>query len=181
MDSQADRMHIRTRLLNQSVRIFQDCPELCSSHCCFSEPLRHEEGHCCVSVWPLDNLHPSRLWCDLQQASADTVLTPRFYTTDFDQMEEMFNLEKNPSLPMDEFEAMLSEFSTDYNQTHFVRNETFKKAAEGVQVTRHPLSSSLAWCLAGHGLEQLHNLAYDACCTAEYCRLHLTKLVSSRC
>lgn len=72
--------------------------------------------------------------CALQQASADTVLTPRFYTTDFDQMEEMFNLEKNPSLPMDEFEAMLSEFSTDYNQTHFVRNETFKKAAEGVQV-----------------------------------------------
>ena len=36
----------------------------------------------------------------MQQASADTVLTPRFYTTDFDQMEEMFNLEKNPSLPM---------------------------------------------------------------------------------
>ncbi|KAK9837644.1 hypothetical protein WJX74_002026 [Apatococcus lobatus] len=69
----------------------------------------------------------------VKQASADTVLTPRFYTTDFDQMEEMFNLEKNPTLPMDEFEAMLSEFSTDYNQTHFVRNETFKKAAEGVQ------------------------------------------------
>ena len=70
----------------------------------------------------------------VQQASADTVLTPRFYTTDFDQMEEMFNLERNPNLPMQEFEAMLSEFSTDYNQTHFVRNETFKKAAEGVQV-----------------------------------------------
>lgn len=28
---------------------------------------------------------------------------------------------------------MLSEFKTDYNQTHFVRNETFKKAAENIQ------------------------------------------------
>ena len=43
---------------------------------------------------------------------------------------------------------MLSEFSTDYNQTHFVRNETFKKAAEGVQVglslpyTSHSLHTS---------------------------------------
>ena len=34
---------------------------------------------------------------------------------------------------MEEFEAMLSEFRTDYNQTHFVRNETFKKAADGIQ------------------------------------------------
>ena len=27
---------------------------------------------------------------------------------------------------------MLSEFQTDYNQTHFVRNETFKKAADSI-------------------------------------------------
>ena len=42
-------------------------------------------------------------------------------------------LEKNPDLPMKEFEAMLYEFQTDYNQTHFVRNESFKKAADGIQ------------------------------------------------
>ena len=42
-------------------------------------------------------------------------------------------LEKNPSLPMKEFEAMLYEFQTDYNQTHFVRNDTFKKAANDIQ------------------------------------------------
>ena len=40
---------------------------------------------------------------------------------------------------MDEFDAMLSEFRTDYNQTHFVRNETFKKAADGIQVRAAPL------------------------------------------
>ena len=42
-------------------------------------------------------------------------------------------LEKNPSLPMKEFDAMLYEFKTDYNQTHFVRNDTFKKAANDIQ------------------------------------------------
>lgn len=34
---------------------------------------------------------------------------------------------------MKEFEAMLYEFQTDYNQTHFVRNDTFKKAANDIQ------------------------------------------------
>ena len=68
----------------------------------------------------------------IKEAADETVLTPRFYTTDFDEMEELFSLERNPGLPMDEFDAMLSEFKTDYNQTHFVRNETFKKAADGI-------------------------------------------------
>ncbi|KAK9907485.1 hypothetical protein WJX75_004491 [Coccomyxa subellipsoidea] len=68
----------------------------------------------------------------IKEAADETVLTPRFYTTDFDEMEELFSLEKNPDLEMDEFDAMLSEFRTDYNQTHFVRNETFKKAADNI-------------------------------------------------
>jgi hypothetical protein len=29
---------------------------------------------------------------------------------------------------------MLAEFRLDYNQRHFVRNETFKDAAEGIEV-----------------------------------------------
>ncbi len=34
---------------------------------------------------------------------------------------------------------MLHEFKLDYNQKHFVRNETFKKAADSIQVrTNHP-------------------------------------------
>ncbi len=68
----------------------------------------------------------------IKEAGDETVLTPRFYTTDFDEMEELFSLEKNPTLDMEEFDAMLSEFKTDYNQTHFVRNETFKKAADNI-------------------------------------------------
>ena len=32
-----------------------------------------------------------------------------FYTTDFDETDEIFNLEKNPNLPMEELTAMLEE------------------------------------------------------------------------
>lgn len=65
-------------------------------------------------------------------AAADTILTPRFYTTDFDEMEEMFDAKKH-NLNMEGVEqllASLEEFRKDYNQKHFVRNETFQVAAE---------------------------------------------------
>eukprot|EP00249_Psilotum_nudum_P010672 c22692_g1_i1 orf=781-2082(+) len=63
----------------------------------------------------------------------DTLLTPRFYTTDFDDMERMFNTKINKNLNQEEFEALLAEFKTDYNQTHFVRNPEFKAAAQKLQ------------------------------------------------
>ncbi|WP_435051547.1 hypothetical protein, partial [Acinetobacter baumannii] len=47
----------------------------------------------------------------------ETLLTPRFYTTDFDEMEQLFNTEMNKYLNAAEFEALLNEFKTDYNQT----------------------------------------------------------------
>jgi magnesium-protoporphyrin IX monomethyl ester (oxidative) cyclase len=65
-------------------------------------------------------------------AADETVLSPRFYTTDFDEMDNMFNLKNNPSLRMDELESCLQEFKMDYNQKHFVRNDTFKPAAEKI-------------------------------------------------
>lgn len=63
-------------------------------------------------------------------AIKETLLTPRFYTTDFDEMETLFNTEINKNLNQAEFEALLQEFKTDYNQTHFVRNKEFKEAAD---------------------------------------------------
>lgn len=63
----------------------------------------------------------------------ETLLTPRFYTTDFDEMETLFNTEINKKLNQAEFEALLQEFKTDYNQTHFVRNKEFKEAADKMQ------------------------------------------------
>lgn len=65
-------------------------------------------------------------------AIKETLLTPRFYTTDFDEMEALFNTEINKNLNQSEFEALLQEFKTDYNQTHFVRNKEFKEAADKI-------------------------------------------------
>ncbi|KAL1352228.1 hypothetical protein AAHE18_06G151600 [Arachis hypogaea] len=65
-------------------------------------------------------------------AIKETLLTPRFYTTDFDEMEMLFNTEINKNLNQDEFVALLQEFKTDYNQTHFVRNKEFKEAADKI-------------------------------------------------
>jgi magnesium-protoporphyrin IX monomethyl ester (oxidative) cyclase len=48
-------------------------------------------------------------------------------------MEDLFSLEKNPELRMDELESLLAEFQRDYNQRHFVRNDTFKAAADKIQ------------------------------------------------
>lgn len=38
----------------------------------------------------------------------------------------MFSHELNPQLDMAEFEATLKEFQEDYNQKHFVRNDSFQ-------------------------------------------------------
>ncbi|MDM7959825.1 MAG: magnesium-protoporphyrin IX monomethyl ester (oxidative) cyclase [Synechococcus sp. WH 8007] len=55
----------------------------------------------------------------------DTILTPRFYTTDFEAMAAM-DLSPNA----DELEAICEEFRKDYNRHHFVRNEEFEGAAD---------------------------------------------------
>ena len=47
----------------------------------------------------------------------------RFYTTDFDEMEDLYDLKKHPNLNMDGVSQLLSsleEFRKDYNQQHFV-------------------------------------------------------------
>uniref|UniRef100_A0A1G4NX21 Magnesium-protoporphyrin IX monomethyl ester [oxidative] cyclase n=1 Tax=Neoizziella asiatica TaxID=1077397 RepID=A0A1G4NX21_9FLOR len=53
----------------------------------------------------------------------ETLLTPRFYTTDF---EEMASLDISSNL--NEFEAVLEEFRADYNRQHFIRDEEFNQS-----------------------------------------------------
>lgn len=53
----------------------------------------------------------------------DTILTPRFYTTDFDEMAKM-----DISINEDELQAILEEFRVDYNRHHFVRDEEFAQS-----------------------------------------------------
>ena len=68
----------------------------------------------------------------IKEAAEENLLTPRFYTTDFDEMEQLFSKEINPNLDESELVAILNEFREDYNQKHFVRNDSFKKAADGI-------------------------------------------------
>ena len=55
----------------------------------------------------------------------ETILSPRFYTTDFEAMENM-----DLSINEEELEAICEEFRKDYNRHHFVRNSEFDGAAE---------------------------------------------------
>ena len=50
----------------------------------------------------------------------ETLLTPRFYTTDFDEMARM-----DLSVNEDELNSILEEFRADYNRHHFVRDAEF--------------------------------------------------------
>jgi magnesium-protoporphyrin IX monomethyl ester (oxidative) cyclase len=55
----------------------------------------------------------------------DTILTPRFYTTDFEAMAAM-DLRPNE----EELKAICEEFRKDYNRHHFVRDDSFTGAAD---------------------------------------------------
>jgi len=55
----------------------------------------------------------------------DTILTPRFYTTDFAAMAAM-DLRPNEV----ELQAICEEFRKDYNRHHFVRNDSFEGSAD---------------------------------------------------
>lgn len=59
----------------------------------------------------------------VKSPAKETILTPRFYTTDFDAMAEM-DLSVNEA----ELRAILDEFRADYNQKHFVRDDQFAQS-----------------------------------------------------
>ena len=56
------------------------------------------------------------------QARTETLLTPRFYTTDFDAMDKL-----DMSGIREEWDQLMEEFRDDNNQSHFQRDENFEK------------------------------------------------------
>uniref|UniRef100_A0A059XLH9 Probable magnesium-protoporphyrin IX monomethyl ester [oxidative] cyclase n=1 Tax=Pyropia kanakaensis TaxID=139729 RepID=A0A059XLH9_9RHOD len=60
-------------------------------------------------------------------SSKETLLTPRFYTTDF---EEMANMDISGN--QQDFFAILEEFRADYNSEHFIRDEEFNQSWSGL-------------------------------------------------
>ena len=71
-------------------------------------------------VAALKNIPETAALADSEPRIQETVLTPRFYTTNFEAAADM-----DLSLQQPELEAMLEEMQTDYNRYHFVRNESF--------------------------------------------------------
>lgn len=59
----------------------------------------------------------------VKRPAQDSILTPRFYTTDFDRMGEM-----DISVNETELQAILEEFRADYNRHHFVRDAQFDQS-----------------------------------------------------
>jgi magnesium-protoporphyrin IX monomethyl ester (oxidative) cyclase len=53
----------------------------------------------------------------------ETILTPRFYTTDFETTANLDLSDQDAEL-----QAMLAEMRADYNRHHFVRNESFEQS-----------------------------------------------------
>nr|YP_010336811.1 Magnesium-protoporphyrin IX monomethyl ester oxidative cyclase [Stylonema alsidii]UNJ15217.1 Magnesium-protoporphyrin IX monomethyl ester oxidative cyclase [Stylonema alsidii] len=89
----------------------------------------------------------------------ETILTPRFYTTDFDDMAKM-DISVNPQ----EFEAILEEFRVDYNKNHFIRDEEFNNSWNNLDDTTRNLF-----------IEFL-----ERSCTAEFSGFLLYKEISRR-
>lgn len=57
----------------------------------------------------------------MRMAQADTVLSPRFYTTDFEELDRI-----DVSSVRDEWDPLLAEMRADPNKGHFVRNENWQ-------------------------------------------------------
>ncbi|MBR8833419.1 MAG: magnesium-protoporphyrin IX monomethyl ester (oxidative) cyclase [Stigonema ocellatum SAG 48.90 = DSM 106950] len=63
----------------------------------------------------------------IKAPTKETVLTPRFYTTNFETAASL-----DLSAQETELKAMLEEMRTDYNRHHFVRDEAFKQSWENI-------------------------------------------------
>ncbi len=59
----------------------------------------------------------------IKTSTEETLLSPRFYTTDFDAIANM-----DISSQEEELKAMIEEMKTDYNRYHFIRDEEFKQS-----------------------------------------------------
>jgi magnesium-protoporphyrin IX monomethyl ester (oxidative) cyclase len=75
----------------------------------------------------LDSSPSKNLPSGIKAPVQETLLTPRFYTTDFDAVAEMDLSEQSAQL-----EAILAELRADYNRYHFVRDQEFEQCWDHV-------------------------------------------------
>lgn len=96
---------------------------------------------------------------NLKATTKETLLTPRFYTTDFDEMGQL-NIDSNK----EEFEALLEEFRADYNRQHFIRDQEFEQS----------------WSALDNKTKSLFVEFLERSCTAEFSGFLLYKELSRR-
>uniref|UniRef100_A0A1Z1M507 Magnesium-protoporphyrin IX monomethyl ester [oxidative] cyclase n=1 Tax=Osmundaria fimbriata TaxID=228265 RepID=A0A1Z1M507_OSMFI len=89
----------------------------------------------------------------------ETLLTPRFYTTDFNEMAKL-----DISLNSSEFKALIKEFRADYNKKHFIRDEEFNQS----------------WNNLDNKTKRLFIEFLERSCTAEFSGFLLYKELSRR-
>ena len=64
----------------------------------------------------------------LKATVEESILSPRFYTTDFEKTAQL-----DLSSQEEELKAMIAEMKADYNRHHFVRNEAFQGSWDHIQ------------------------------------------------
>jgi magnesium-protoporphyrin IX monomethyl ester (oxidative) cyclase len=89
----------------------------------------------------------------------ETILTPRFYTTDFEAMANMDI--KNTEA---DFVAILAEFKADYNRRHFVRDQDFAQS----------------WDHIDEHTKECFRVFLEGSCTSEFSGFLLYKEISVR-
>lgn len=89
--------------------------------------LHHQQQNSLTMVDSLKKPAFEELRPGVKVPAKDSILTPRFYTTDFDAMEKM-----DISANEEELRAILEEFRTDYNRHHFVRDAQFEKSWDSI-------------------------------------------------
>jgi magnesium-protoporphyrin IX monomethyl ester (oxidative) cyclase len=92
-----------------------------------------------------------------QAQRKETILTPRFYTTDFEEMASMDIFDTKA-----DFEAILQEFKADYNRKHFKRDQDFDQS----------------WDHLSEHIKEIFRNFLEGSCTSEFSGFLLYKEIS---